>query len=203
MKILASITEELLDILLTTKALKFGSFTLKDGSNSEYYLDLRVIPSYPSAFKKTIAMLTNALYDLKIGAIAGIMSAGIPYATGIALELELPLLQIRKKSKDYGLSKLIEGEWEKGWRIVVIDDVITTGSSKEPAIEALRELGLIPFRIQVLIDRTEKKSAPLVRGVPVHALARIQDLFSYGLEHDKFNQSIIPLVKQALERMES
>ena len=187
---------------MSTRALKFGSFTLKDGSTSQYYLDLRVIPSFPTEFKKTIEMLSNALSEVKIGAVAGIMSAGIPYATGIALELGLPLLQVRKKSKEYGLNKLVEGEWEEGWRVAVIDDVITTGLSKEPAIEALRELGLVPVHIQILVDRTEKKSAPLVRGVPVHSLARIQDLFLYGLENNKFDKNIEPLVKQALEKME-
>ncbi len=193
---------EITELLLQTRALKTGSFKLKDGSYSPFYLDLRVIPSYPSYFEKTVKWLSNSLQGLNIDAIAGIMSAGIPFATGISLELGIPLIQVRKTPKDYGLSKLLEGEWEQGWKVAVVDDLITSGSSKETAIEALREAKLNPIRIQVLIDRTGKKSLPLVRGVPVNALARIQEILAYGLKNELFNENERKLLEGILEKMD-
>ncbi len=193
---------EITELLLQTRALKTGSFKLKDGSYSPFYLDLRVIPSYPSHFEKTIKWLSNSLKGLHVDAVAGIMSAGIPFATGISLELGVPLIQVRKTPKDYGLSRLLEGEWEQGWKVAVIDDLITSGLSKEAAIEALREARLNPIRIQVLIDRTGKKSLPLVRGVPVNALARIQEILTHGLKHDLFDKEDKGLLETILARMD-
>ncbi len=199
---MTTIIAEITELLLQTRALKTGSFKLKDGSFSPFYLDLRVIPSYPSYFEKTVKWLASSLQHLNIDAVAGIMSAGIPFATGISLELGIPLIQVRKTPKDYGLSKLLEGEWEQGWKVAVIDDLITSGLSKEAAIEALREARLNPISIQVLIDRTGKKSLPLVRGVPVSALARIQEILAHGLEHDLFDEKDRELLESVLAKMD-
>jgi orotate phosphoribosyltransferase len=173
--------EELAMVLVKVKAIQFGTFTLASGRISSYYIDLRTIPSYPGAYRT----LTNAYgeylrHEFKEGsydAIAGIPTAGLTLSSPLALMLEKPMIYVRKDEKDHGRNKLVEGVTRPGWKVLVVDDVVTTGGSVLSAIEAIRSEGCEVDRASVVIDRLEGGTAALKKeGVRLHAMTDIIEL---------------------------
>ena len=173
--------EELAMVLVKVKAIQFGTFTLSSGRISSYYIDLRTIPSYPGAYKTLTEAYGEFLrHEFKVAsfdAIAGIPTAGLTLSSPLALMLEKPMIYVRKDEKDHGRGKLVEGVTRPGWKVLVIDDVITTGGSILAAIEALRSEGCDVERSSVVIDRLEGGAAALKnQGVKLHAITDILEL---------------------------
>lgn len=120
-------------------------FTWASGIKSPIYCDNRVTLSYPQvrnlvtdSFVKLIKS-ENGLKEVEI--IAGVATSGIPYATLVADKLNLPMVYVRSSAKEHGRENLIEGKLSKGQKVVVIEDLISTGGSGLRAIEALRNAG--------------------------------------------------------------
>ncbi|MGA2627112.1 MAG: orotate phosphoribosyltransferase [Candidatus Bathyarchaeia archaeon] len=150
--------DEFCNILLRTGSLKFGTFKLTSGLLSPYYVDLRLIPSYPEAFQQTINMYRSVIEpDLvkRVQRLAGVPTAGIAYAAVIALNLNKPLLYVRKEQKEHGREKKVEGLLQPGDRVLILDDVVTTGKSLLEAAEAIRAEGGIVDDAVVLLDRQQ------------------------------------------------
>jgi orotate phosphoribosyltransferase len=140
-------------------AIKFGNFKLSSGKESAYYVDLRLVPSFPHQFRKMIKSLQNLISE-KIGLdgfdyIASVPTSGLVIASALAIETVKPLVYIRQKPKDYGTSSLIEGKILKGSRVVLIDDVGTTGHSLLNAIKALNDAKIIVESAFVIVNRLE------------------------------------------------
>ncbi len=130
-------------------------------------MDLRLIPSHPTLFELVLSEYCNLVnsLDYKPDAIAGIMSAGVPFATGIAIREKIPLLQIRAEKKAHGTKKMIEGILpNKGSKIVLIDDLISTGVSKLMPTKILRDKGMIVDDLIVLIDRTNSDGKMILKN---------------------------------------
>lgn len=123
--------------LFKTNCIKLGNFTLKSGDVSKYYYDMKNIISNPSLLKQIGDELYNLLDDFDI--ICGIPYGALPIATYISTQYNKPLIYIRDKQKEYGTQKMIEGEYKKEDRCVIIDDVITSGRSLEEEIEKLKD----------------------------------------------------------------
>ncbi len=173
--------EELAMVLVKVKAIQFGTFTLASGRISSYYIDLRAIPSYPGAYKTLIDVygefLRHEFKEAGYDAIAGIPTAGLTLSSPIALALEKPMIYVRKEEKDHGRNKLVEGVTRPGWKVLVIDDIVTTGGSVLSAIEAIRSEGCDVEQASVVIDRLEGGSAALKKqGVKLHAMTDILEL---------------------------
>jgi orotate phosphoribosyltransferase len=150
--------DEFCNILLRTGSLKFGTFKLTSGLLSPYYVDLRLIPSYPEAFQQTINMYRSVIEpDLvkRVQRLAGVPTARIAYAAVIALNLNKPLLYVRKEQKEHGREKKVEGLLQPGDRVLILDDVVTTGKSLLEAAEAIRAEGGIVDDAVVLLDRQQ------------------------------------------------
>lgn len=140
-------------------AIKFGNFKLSSGKESAYYVDLRLVPSFPHQFRKMIKSLQNLISE-KIGLdsfdyIASVPTSGLVIASALAIETVKPLIYIRQKPKDYGTSSLIEGKIPEGSRVVLVDDVGTTGHSLLNAIKALKDAKIIIDSAFVIVNRLE------------------------------------------------
>jgi orotate phosphoribosyltransferase len=172
--------EEIIQILEQTGALKYGEFILASGAKSKYYIDLRIIPNYPKAFEKLTNFAVKYLHK-NIADIEGVVAiplAGIPFGTMIANKLNKPFYILRKEPKQYGLKKMIEGEIKKGQKILLVDDLISSGFSKLFAINALRDEGAIVAALFVFICRTSEDIIDFEKKhlIKVHYLIHAKDI---------------------------
>jgi uridine monophosphate synthetase len=158
-------------------AVRFGQFTLTSGKTSPIYIDLRLLASYPDMLQKVAAAYADLLQGLTFDRIAGIPYAALPIGTAVALQTGRPLIYPRKEAKRYGTRRAIEGAFEAGERVVVLDDLITTGGSKIQAIAPLEEAGLVIEDVVVLIDRESGGREELAReGYRLHAVFTLHQI---------------------------
>ncbi len=141
-----SVASNLAEKLLDIEAIKLSPdkpFKWASGWNSPIYCDNRLSLSYPELRTLVKDNLAEAIkvYFEDVDAIAGVATAGIPQGALIADKLNLPFLYIRSKSKSHGLTNMIEGRLEKDQKIVVVEDLVSTGGSSLAAVEALRNSG--------------------------------------------------------------
>jgi orotate phosphoribosyltransferase len=168
-------------ILVKMNVIQFGTFKLTSGKLSSYYIDLRIVPSFPDVFKEVVACYIYTLRN-KVGltsfdAICGIATSGLTFAAAVAYTLSKPLLYIRRERKEHGLSKVLEGVLYPGWKVLILDDLATTGESILTATRALRGEGGRVEDAVVLIDRKEgAERALLNEGVKLHPFTDISEL---------------------------
>jgi uridine monophosphate synthetase len=174
-------------------AVKFGEFTLASGSPSPIYVDLRLLASHPDVLRQVAQVYAELLQenlDLRPPSsavrLAAIPYAALPIGTAVALELGLPLIYPRKESKAHGTARQIEGEFQPGDRVVVLDDLITTGGSKLAAIAPLEAAGLEVRDVVVLIDREQGGDEELeASGYRLHAVLRLSQMLEILVENDR------------------
>ena len=172
---------ELSQILNRIGALKFGSFKLTSGKISPYYMDLRIVPSFPEAFKR-ICDLYIELITGEVGAdgfdrIAGIPTAGISFASIAAYHLKKPFIYVRTAEREHGRGRRVEGILLPGDRVLLIDDLITKGGSILKAAEAVRAEGGVVTDAAVLLDREENGDEHLANdGIKLHYVLTTSEL---------------------------
>jgi len=171
--------DNIMKTLEKTGALKFGDFTLASGAKSKYYIDLRIIPNFPEEFNslidEAVSYITKHFPDIE--GIVGIPMAAIPFGTLIAHKLKKPYYILRKEPKKHGLKKMIEGEITKGQKILLVDDLVSSGFSKAFAITALREEGATVEDLFVFIDRSEGLADfEKEQSIKVHYLINAKDI---------------------------
>jgi uridine monophosphate synthetase len=185
----ASRITQLAQDLVDSQCVRFGQFKLKSGIISPIYLDLRRLVTHPAILRRVAQTYAAKLKDLKFDRLAGIPYAALPIATAIALEIERPMIYPRREAKDYGTQAAIEGDYQAGETIVVIDDLATTGGSKVEAIEKLEEAGLKVHDIVVLIDRGQGAGPLLAEaGYQLHAVVTLDELLPEWLRTGAITQ---------------
>jgi uridine monophosphate synthetase len=188
------------DELLATGCVKFGTFTLKSGLQSPIYIDLRQLISYPALLQLVCKAFTSKLEALQFDRIAGLPYAALPIATLIGQMGNWPMIYPRKEVKEYGTKASIEGIYQAGEQIVIIDDLATTGGSKFEAIDKLVEAGLKVKDVVVLIDRQSGASEALAeKGYQLHAVLHFTDLLHYWRDSNQVPENQIQAVFQFLE----
>lgn len=176
--------------LYTIGVIKFGAYKLKSGILSPFYLDLRILISYPQVLRETAQVMAQLLAPLKFDRIAAIPYTALPIGTAIAMEMDRPLIYPRREKKDYGTGRAVEGEYRAGETVVVIDDVITTGASKLEAIEPLATARLKVRDIVVLIDREQGGAQEIAkRGYQVRSVLKITEVMQILEEAGKVTKS--------------
>ena len=138
--------------LIECGAIKFGDFILTSGKRSSYYIDIKKA----STKAKILELMGDMLAEkVKGDLLAGVELGAIPLVVVTALKTGRNYLIIRKEVKSHGTRKMIEGEYEKGQVVDLIEDVVTTGKSVLRAIKILRDEGLIVKRVICVVDRDE------------------------------------------------
>ncbi|GFE71362.1 orotate phosphoribosyltransferase [Chroococcus sp. FPU101] len=135
--------------------LLFGEYVQASGATFSYYIDLRKIISNPQIFQQVLEAYVNILKTLEFDRIAGIPYGSLPTATGLSLLLNRPMIYPRKEVKAHGTRRLIEGHFEAGETIVVVDDVLISGKSAIEGAEKIVSSGLNVKDIVVFIDHEE------------------------------------------------
>ncbi len=171
----SSLEGELAKILVHTGGLQFGLFELSGGKLSSYYLDMRVVPSFPGAFQTATKMLVDKAREIgEVGKVGGIPTGGLVWASVLAYSLSRPLVYARKDVKYHGREKLVEGILTPGEKVLVVDDVITSGKSILHAVTSLRGEGAVVEDVLVLLDREEGGRERLKNaGLKLHSVAKI------------------------------
>jgi orotate phosphoribosyltransferase len=189
----------LLPALLAERSARRGQFTLASGRQSDLYIDARLTTMHPTGLTLIgpagLAALTASEWGRDVVAVGGLTLGADPiaYAISYASAIEaaqakkgsrLPLraFTIRKEAKAYGAGKLVEGAFEPGDRVAIVEDVITTGGSARRAAEAVRGAGGTVAGVLALVDREEGgRQALEAEGLPVIALVRATDILKAGV----------------------
>lgn len=167
----------LADELLEAGCVRFGQFKLKSGLISPIYVDLRQLVSHPGLLARVASAYLPILNRLSFDRLVGLPYAAIPIATAISLQGNWPMIYPRKEVKAYGTQAEIEGQYHSGERVVIIDDLATTGGSKFEAIEKLKSVGLQVQDVVVLIDRQSGAKEALAKaGYRLHAVFTLSEL---------------------------
>lgn len=186
--------------LYSIGAIKFGSFTLKSGLESPIYIDLRLVISYPHLMKNLSTELHKISSLLKFDMLCGVPYAALPFATALSLEGNYPMIMCRKEVKDYGTKKLIEGNFQKKQTCLLIEDVITFGTSILETATALRNSDLKVSDVIVLLDRKQGGRQKLKESaIELHALLNVLDLLQVLFEEDKISEETFKDVNTFLE----
>jgi orotate phosphoribosyltransferase len=196
---------EIAKILHKIDALKFGLFKLTSGKVSPYYIDLRIVPSFPDAFRQICDFygesITSQVGLKNFDRIAGVPIAGIPFASHIAYNLKKPFLYVRKGVRLHGRQRRVEGILVSGDRVLLVDDLVTTGLTMKKAAEAVTAEGGIVKETVALLDREEGGKEKLAKnGIQLHALLKISEvantLYEIGAIDEENLKTILKQIKK-------
>lgn len=169
----------LTDSLQECKAIRFGDFTLASGKKSSYYIDIKKASAVPRILKQIAREISEKMrqYSIKPDYIGCVALGGVPIAVAVSLETDLPLIIIRKEAKEYGTKGQVIGDFIRNSRVLMVEDVATTGGSVLKAIELLRDEGLVVEHVIVVVDREEGALSTLSKmGVELIPLAKVSEL---------------------------
>ncbi|MBN3033098.1 MAG: orotate phosphoribosyltransferase [Candidatus Saganbacteria bacterium] len=147
--------EELLKLLKEQEAFRFGKFTLSSGKQSDFYVDCRKVTLHPQGARLIAGLVLEKIKGLKADAVGGLTLGADPITSSVVVLGGLPGFIVRKKAKEHGTKQRIEGLLQPGWRVVIVEDVATTGASALEAIEAAEAAGAEVVKVISVVDREE------------------------------------------------
>lgn len=137
-----------------------GDFVLRSGRRSRYYLDKYLFETQPRVLRGIVGAMAGSIREA-LAAGAGYQRLGAPelgavsLGAGLSLELGLPFVIVRKAAKEYGTGKGLEGAWNAGERVAVVEDIVTSGGAALQAVHHLRDLGMEVRDLFCVVDREE------------------------------------------------
>ena len=194
--------DKMANILFKIDAIKFGVFKLTSGKASPYYIDLRVIPSFPDAFREIcdfyVQYIVSQIGLKNFDRIAGVPLAGIPFASQVAYNLKKPFLYVRKGIRLHGRERRVEGILVSGDRVLLIDDLVTTGLTLKKAADAVRAEGGVVTEAIAFLDREEGGKQLLEKnGIKLYPLLKISEIANTLYEIGAIDQeSLKTILKQ-------
>jgi len=195
--------QQVAEFLLQIKAIKLqpnNPFTWASGWKSPIYCDNRITLSYPTIRTYIRQQLTTIIQEKfgSVGCIAGVATAGIPQGALVAQELGLPFIYVRAKPKEHGTGNLIEGDVLTGKRVVVIEDLISTGKSSLQAVAALRDAGydvaglaaIFSYGFNVATENFKAANCPFI------TLSNYTALLRYAEDHQYISRKDVEMLRE-------
>ena len=188
-------SRELVLQLFDIGAIKFGAFKLKlhekkpDAPLSPLYIDLRILRSFPAVMDLAIHVYKELIHGLNFDLIADVPTAATPIVAILSHELKIGMISPRKDEKEHGIMAKIDGVFQKGNVVLLVDDLVTQADSKLEAIHGLEGQGLIVRDVVVLVYREQGGVHQLGKaGYRCHAAFKLSGLLNLYLESKKINQ---------------
>lgn len=199
---LKNVSKQIAQALLDTKAVFLqpsDMFTWASGIKSPIYCDNRITLSSPEArtlIKNSFVELIKAQYP-EAEAIAGVATAGIPQAALVADAMNLPMLYVRSSAKEHGRTNLIEGKLNPGAKVVVIEDLISTGGSSLKAVTSLKEAGAEVLGLAAIFtyNLDKAKNAFTEAKVPYSTLSSYDALLEIAQESGQYSDEEVNVLK--------
>ncbi len=190
--------EEIAQILLKAKAVSLNAaepFTYASGIISPIYCDNRVLLSYPAEREVIVKYFLELIEEkgLEFDVVAGTATAGIPWAAFLAQKLGKPMVYVKKKAKEYGKQKAIEGDFQSGQRALLVEDLVSTGKSSLAAVDSIRQAGgvvedclaIFTYEMQKAVDQFSEYKCNLHTLSQFSVLAEEAVKQSYIQEEEK------------------
>jgi len=181
--------EKLAHKLLDIGVIKFGTFILKSGIISDIYIDMRIAISHPDILQELALCLKDIQQKCQHDILCAVPYAALPVTTALSMVSGIPMIMARKEAKDHGTKNMIEGVYTPGQECLLIEDVITTGSSILETIKTIEAAGLKVNDIVVLIDREQGGAENIAAlGYRLHSIFTLQELLSLLKKSDQTGQ---------------
>lgn len=162
-------------MLLQCGAVKFGKFILTSGKETNFYVDIKKVSTSPLILKEIAKEIAN--YVKGYDKIAGMELGAVPIAVAVSLETEIPYVILRKEKREHGTQRQIEGALNEGEKVLIVEDVATTGGSSLKSVEILRNAKAIVNQVVVVVDREEgAKELLKENGIELIPLVKISEL---------------------------
>ena len=195
--------KEFATFLYDKKIIRFGDFTLASGKKSPYYIDLRLVPSFPHEYRKMIKELQNLIAE-DVGfenfhSLVSVPTGGLVVAASLAIEIVKPLIYVRKRAKEHGTSKAVEGVTCHDMKLLMIEDVVTSGGSVINAIKSIKEEKMVIADAYAVVDRMEGAAQALqAEGVKLHSLLTINDITQILFEQKLISEDVLKQVQDRI-----
>ena len=190
--------------LFEKKIIRFGDFTLASGKKSPYYIDLRLVPSFPHEYRKMIKELQNLIAE-DVGfenfhSLVSVPTGGLVVAASLATEIVKPLIYVRKQAKEHGTGKAVEGVTCQDMKLLMIEDVVTSGGSVINAIKSIKEEKMAVTDAYAVVDRMEGATEALQNeGVKLHSLLTIKDIAENLFEQKLISEDVLKQVQDRIK----
>lgn len=181
--------KEIAKILLTIKAVTLSPnepFTWASGIKSPIYCDNRLLLSYPAEWREVMAVMVDVIKKEfpMVECLMGTAAAGIPHASVCAYKIGMPSGFVRSSAKDHGKGNQIEGKIFPGMKVLVIEDLISTGGSSMAAVNALKEAGCEVLGVVSIFTYGMKKAEETMKDVKTISLTNYEELLTCAVEEN-------------------
>ncbi|MGA1822401.1 MAG: orotate phosphoribosyltransferase [Thermoplasmatota archaeon] len=166
----------LLDDLVSCGAVRFGDFTLTSGKKSRYYVDIKKASVNPDVLREITRLFGEI--GVECDRVAGVELGAVPLIVSYSLQKGIPFVIIRKGDRKHGTKKKYEGEMIEGDRILLLEDVVTSGGSVIKAIDIIEEAGASVEAVIAVVDREEGGTDLIGQRAAFHSLVKAKDLLS-------------------------